>query len=74
MLKLTIQFVLCPLLVYANNEQTTFSKNIENNWKPNMRKEIIAETLSQCSIFCIRNQESVILEFSFFFHTEKIQQ
>ena len=72
MLKLTsIQFVLYPLLVSANHEsQTTFSKNIENNWKQNMRKEITSQTLSQCSIFCMRDHDKVILEVSFF-HKKK---
>ena len=51
-------------------DQTKFSKNIENDWKPNMRKEIIAETLSQCSIFCTRAKDEVItLEFPSFTKT-----
>ena len=51
-----------PLFLYANlTEQTTFSKHITNDWKPNMRKEKYSETLSQCSIFC--DQDLVILDF-----------
>ena len=53
-----------PLFPYANlTEQTTFSKHITNDWKPNMRKEKYSETLSQCSIFCISDQDLVILDF-----------
>ena len=69
LLKLNILIILYSVSVYAL-EQTTFSKNIENDWKPNMRKEIIAETLSQCSIFCTRAKDEVItLEFPFFTKT-----
>ena len=74
LLKLNILIILYSVLVYDISafdlvteslpvknalEQTTFSKNIENDWKPNMRKEIIAETLSQCSIFCTRAKDEV---------------
>ena len=56
-----------PLFPYANlTEQTTFSKHTTNDWKPKMRKEKHSETLSQCSIFCISDQDSVTLEFLVF--------
>ena len=65
--QLTILCVFYPLLVHANlTEQTTFSKHTTNDWKPKMRKEKHSETLSQCSIFCISDQDSVTLEFLIF--------
>ena len=64
---LTILCVFYPLLVYANlSGQTTFSKHTANDWRQNMQKEKHSETLSQCSIFCISDQDSVTLEFLIF--------
>ena len=64
---LTILCVLYPLLVYANlTEQTTFSKHTANDWKTKMQKEKHSETLSQCSIYCISDEDWVTLEFSIF--------
>ena len=64
-----------PLFLYANlTEQTTFSKHITNDWKPNMRKEKYSETLSQCSIFCISDQDLVILDFLLLFPHKAIKK
>ena len=66
--QLTILLAFYPLLLYANpTEQTTFSKHITNDWKPNMRKEKYSETLSQCSIFCVSDPDLVILDFFLLF-------
>ena len=65
---LTILFIFYPLLVYTNctGQTSTFSKHTANDWRQNMQKEKHSETLSQCSIYCISDEDWVTLEFSIF--------